>query len=74
MTIIKNIKLLFTSKSITSHFGKKPKKGGRPPNDNRGIKIIVFIKNLKLKEAKIWFKLKIFILLNKKITTIERKQ
>lgn len=56
------------------HLGKNPKNGGRPPKERRGMKIIVFIKNLKLKEAKIWFKLKIFRLLNKKITVIERKQ
>lgn len=60
--------------SIISHLGKNPKNGGRPPKDKRGIKIIVFIKNLKLKEEKIWFKLKIFKLLKRKIIEIERKQ
>jgi hypothetical protein len=43
----------FISKSITSHLGKNPKNGGRPPRDKRGIKITVFIKNLKLKDEKI---------------------
>lgn len=67
-------KFMFINKSIISHFGKNPRKGGKPPNDSSGIKIIVFIKYLKLKDEKIWFKLKIFNLLNKKITVIERKQ
>lgn len=64
----------FINKSIISHFGKKPKNGGRPPKDKRGIKIIVFIKNLKLKEEKIWFRLKIFNLLKRKIIAIDKKQ
>lgn len=68
------VKFKFINISITIHFGKNPKNGGRPPKDKRGIKIAVFIKNLKLNEAKIWFRLKIFKLLNKKITVIERKQ
>lgn len=79
-----NVKLIITIRrknifkliniSIISHLGKNPKNGGRPPKDKRGIKIIVFIKNLKLKEEKIWFKLKIFKLLKRKIIEIERKQ
>lgn len=64
----------FINKSIINHLGKNPKKGGNPPRDNKGMKITVFIKNLKLNEEKIWFKLKIFRLLNKKIIEIERKQ
>lgn len=69
----KNI-LRFISKSIINHLGKNPKNGGKPPNERRGIKITVFIKNLKLKEEKIWFKLKIFKLLNRKIIEIDKKQ
>jgi len=69
----KNI-LVFINKSIINHFGKNPKNGGNPPKESRGIKIMVFIKNLKLNNEKIWFKLKIFILLNKKITLIDKKQ
>lgn len=65
---------IFISKSITSHLGKNPKNGGKPPKESKGIKITVFIKNLKLKEEKIWFKLKIFKLLNKKIIEIDKKQ
>lgn len=65
---------IFINKSITSHLGKNPKKGGKPPKDKRGIKIIVFTKNLKLNEEKIWFKLKIFKLLKRKIIEIDKKQ
>lgn len=64
----------FIKRSIIIHFGKNPRNGGNPPKDNRGIKIIVFIKNLKLNDEKIWFKLKIFRLLNKKIIEIDKKQ
>lgn len=41
------------NKSITNHLGKNPKNGGNPPKESRGIKITVFIKNLKLNEEKI---------------------
>lgn len=51
--------------SIIIHLGKNPKNGGNPPKDKSGIKIIVFIKNLKLNEEKTWFKLKIFKLLKR---------
>lgn len=43
----------FINKSMTSHFGKKPRNGGSPPKESKGIKITVFIKNLKLNEEKI---------------------
>ena len=69
----KNI-LRFISKSIINHLGKNPKNGGKPPKKKKKIKITVFIKNLKLKEEKIWFKLKIFKLLNRKIIEIDKKQ
>jgi|NOAtaT_7_FD_contig_41_2365897_length_465_multi_4_in_0_out_0_1 hypothetical protein len=62
------------SKSITSHLGKNPRKGGKPPKESKGIKITVFIKNLKLNDEKIWFKLKIFNLLKRKIIEIDKKQ
>lgn len=72
--INKKNKFILVSKLITIHFGKNPTKGGNPPKESKGIKIIVFIKNLKLKDEKIWFKLKIFNLLKRKIMVIERKQ
>lgn len=62
------------SKSITSHLGKNPRKGGKPPKESKGIKITVFIKNLKLNDEKIWFKLKIFNLLKRKIIETDKKQ
>lgn len=65
---------MFINKSITNHLGKNPKNGGNPPKERRGIKIIVFIKNLKLNDEKIWFKLKIFNLLKRKIIEIDKKQ
>lgn len=64
----------FINRSITNHFGKNPKNGGRPPKESKGIKITVFIKNLKLNDEKIWFKLKILSLLKRKIITIDKKQ
>jgi len=64
----------FINKSITSHLGKNPRNGGNPPKESKGIKITVFIKNLKLNDEKIWFKLKIFNLLKRKIIEIDKKQ
>lgn len=64
----------FINRSIINHFGKNPKNGGRPPKESKGIKITVFIKNLKLNDEKIWFKLKILSLLKRKIITIDKKQ
>lgn len=40
----------FINRSIIIHFGKNPKNGGRPPKESKGIKITVFIKNLKLND------------------------
>lgn len=60
--------------SIVIHFGKNPKNGGNPPKDNKGIKIIIFSKFLKLNKEKIWFILKILKLLNKITIVIEIKQ
>jgi hypothetical protein len=74
MTINKKNKFILVNKSITNHLGKNPKKGGSPPKERRGIKITVFIRYLKLKDEKIWFKLKIFNLLKRKITVIDKKQ
>lgn len=64
----------FIKRSIIIHLGKNPKNGGSPPRDKRGIKITVFIKNLKLNEEKIWFKLKILSLLKRKMIEIDKKQ
>lgn len=60
----RKIRFKFINNSIITHLGKNPKNGGKPPKDNKGIKIIVLIKCWKLKDEKIWFKLKIFRLLN----------
>jgi hypothetical protein len=49
----KNTRFVFINKSIINHLGKNPKNGGNPPKDKSGIKIIIFIKCAKLKEAKI---------------------
>lgn len=44
---IKKIKTIYLNEIINSiiiHLGKNPKKGGRPPKDNKGIIITNFIK------------------------------
>ena len=61
------IKLLIKRFSITNHFGKNPRKGGKPPNERRGRKIIILLIFLKLKLVNIWFIQKIENLLKKKI-------
>lgn len=60
--------------SIIIHFGKNPKNGGNPPNDNKGKKSIIFSEFLKFKIINIWFKLKILNKLNKNTTVIDKKQ
>lgn len=59
--------------SIIIHLGKNPTKGGRPPKDNKGIKIIIFNIWLLENNLKIWFKLKSLKLLNIKIIETDKK-
>lgn len=75
--IIKNISKNKFSKIIISieiHLGKNPRKGGKPPKDNKGIEIINFcILDFKEREN-IWLRLNILKLLNIKIIEIDKKK
>lgn len=53
---------------------KNPVKGGSPPKDNNGIKMIVLVKFLKFKIEKICVKLNSLKLLKIKITDKDRRQ
>lgn len=41
---------------ITIHFGKKPKNGGSPPNDNKEVKRLNLTRGDWLKKENSWFK------------------
>lgn len=43
---------------ITIHFGKKPKNGGSPPNDNKEVKRLNLTRGDWLKKENSWFKWK----------------
>lgn len=72
---VNNLNLFIEIKdSIISHFGKKPKKGGSPPIENRLINKINLMILLEVNNEKVWLILKSLCLLNVKIIKILKKQ
>lgn len=63
----KNKRFIKVITSIINHLGKNPKKGGRPPKDNKVMNILDFISLLFVYILKVWLMLKSLKLFKTKI-------
>lgn len=53
-TVASGVKLFVIMAWITIHFGRNPRNGGRPPNDNNDVNIINFISVASLFVIIVW--------------------
>ena len=65
---------ILTNDSIINHFGKNPKKGGRPPKDSKDKNKINLITVLLLNKVNIWLIWNNLKLLNKKTIQNDKKE